>query len=331
MIDNRPKETAKEQQANMLHGKTRRIPTIYYTIALLLVVGFVFSLGNANFVSAYNLNTIASFGAILLMVALGQMCAILIGGIDLSVGGVMSFVSVVFVKLVPMLGYWAYPLCMLIGVFIGYVNGNILTRIRIPSFIATLGTGGILMSFAMLVAPVPVNVPADSWGVLNIFNESFLQISNALYISVLVFLLYYIVLRFIIVGRNIFYVGSNIKMSWMSGINEVKTRNVAFMLSGFGAAMAGIMVSATSLGSNPYVGSPYILNSIASVVVGGTALTGGTGGVVNTLFGALFLSVLQNGMNVVGVDQYFQQSILGLMIIISVVLTFDRSKTPVIK
>jgi len=187
------------------------------------------------------------------------------------------------------------------------------------------------MSLAMLVAPVPVNVPSDSWGVLNIFNESFLQISNALYISVLVFLLYYIVLRFIIVGRNIFYVGSNIKMSWMSGINEVKTRNVAFMLSGFGAAMAGIMVSATSLGSNPYVGSPYILNSIASVVVGGTALTGGIGGAINTLFGALLLSVLQNGMTVVGVDQYFQQSILGLMIIISVVLTFDRSKTPVIK
>ena len=117
----------------------------------------------------------------------------------------------------------------------------------------------------------------------------------------------------------------------MSGINVTKTRNVAFMLSGFGASMAGIMVSATSLGSNPYVGSPYILNSIASVVVGGTALTGGTGGALNTLFGALLLSVLQNGMNVVGVDQYFQQSILGMMIIISVTLTFDRSKTPVIK
>jgi ribose transport system permease protein len=187
VIDNSPKETAKEQQPNMLHGKRRQIPTIYYTIALLLVMGFVFSLGNANFISAYNLTTIASFGAILLMVALGQMCAILIGGIDLSVGGVMSFVSVVFVKVVPTLGYWAYPLCILLGVFIGYVNGNILTRIKIPSFIATLGTGGILMSLAMIVAPVPVNVPADFWGVLDIFNESFLQISNALYISLLVF------------------------------------------------------------------------------------------------------------------------------------------------
>ena len=330
-MEKRQTDTEREEQRNLLHGKKRRIPTIFYTIALLLVVGFLFSLGNANFISAYNLNTIASFGAILLMAGLGQMCAILVGGIDLSVGGVMSFVSVVFVKIVPATGYWAYPLCILIGVFIGYINGNILTRIKIPSFIATLGTGGILMSLAMLVAPVPVNVPSDFWNVLDIFNASFLKINNALYISVLIFLLYYTILRFRIVGRHIFYVGSNIKMSWMSGINVVKTRNIAFMLSAFGSSMAGIMVSATSLGSNPYVGSPYILNSIASVVVGGTALTGGTGGAVNTLFGALLLSVLQNGMNVVGVDQYFQQSILGLMIIISVTLTFDRSKTPVIK
>lgn len=330
-METRQTDTEKAQQTNLAHEKKRQIPTIFYTIALLVVVGLLFSLGNANFISAYNLNTIASFGAILLMVALGQMCVILVGGIDLSVGGVMSFVSVVFVKIVPATGYWAYPLCMLLGVFIGYVNGNILTRIRIPSFIATLGTGGILMSLAMLVAPVPVNVPFDFWGILDIFNESFLKINNTLYISIVVFLLYYLILRFTIVGRDIFYVGSNIKMSWMSGINVVKIRNVAFMLSGFGAAMAGIMVSATSLGSNPYVGSPYILNSIASVVVGGTALTGGIGGTINTLFGALLLSVLQNGMNVVGIDQYFQQSILGLMIIISVVLTFDRSKTPVIK
>lgn len=91
------------------------------------------------------------------------------------------------------------------------------------------------------------------------------------------------------------------------------------------------MVSAVQYGCNPYVGSTYVLTSIASVVVGGTAMTGGTGGAFNTLFGALIMSVLLNGMTVVGVDQYFQQSILGIMIIVSVVLTFDRSKTPVIK
>jgi ribose transport system permease protein len=312
-------------------GGRLRIPTLFYAVALLFVVGLVFSLGNGNFITGYNLSTIISYAILLLLVGLGQMCAVLVGGIDLSVGGVMSFVSVSFVIVVQVIGYWAYPLFILVGVLVGYLNGILLTRIRIPSFIATLGTGGIFMSLAMIVAPVPVNVPTPKWGYLDIFNGTFLGMSNVVFIGLLVFLLYFAILRFTAAGRNIYYVGSNIKMSWMSGINIARTRNFAFILSGTGAALAGIMVSAVQYGCNPYVGSSYILPSIAAVVVGGTALTGGTGGAFNTLFGALIMSVLQNGMNVVGVDQYFQQSILGMMIIVSVALTFDRSKTPVIK
>ncbi|MBV8225052.1 MAG: hypothetical protein JO232_07690 [Verrucomicrobia bacterium] len=135
----------------------------------------------------------------------------------------------------------------------------------------------------------------------------------------------------LVVGRNIYYVGSNIKMSWMSGIDIVGTRNFAFVLSGLGAGIAAIMQSCSQYGGDPALGRVYILQSIAAVVVGGTALTGGTGGAINTVVGALILGVMENGMNVVGVDAYFQQSILGLVIIISVALTFDRSKTATIK
>jgi ribose transport system permease protein len=312
-------------------SRRRRIPSVYFAVALLLAIGLAFSIGNENFISPYNLGTIMSYAVLLLMISLGQMCAILVGGIDLSVGGLMSFVSVSFVIGVQAIGYWAYPLFILTGALVGYINGNLLTRVRIPSFIITLGTGGILMSLAMIVAPVPINVPTDFWGLLDIFNGAFLGIPNVLPIGLLVFLVWIVLLRFTSIGRSIYYVGSNIRMSWMSGINIVKTRNCAFILSGVGAALAGIMVSATQYGSNPYTGSTYILTSIASVVVGGTAMTGGTGGAFNTLFGALIMSVLLNGMNVVGIDQYAQQSVLGLMIIVSVALTFDRSKTPVIK
>lgn len=311
--------------------KGPRIPTIVYSITLLAIVAAAFWLGNRNFLTPYNVNTILSYAVLLLLVGLGQMCAILVGGIDLSVGGIMSFVSVVFVTVIVRIGYWAYPLGILIGVGVGYINGNILTRIRIPSFIATLGVGGVLMSLAMVVAPVPVNVPNPQWKLLDIFNGNLLGFSNVLAIGLLILILYTVILRFRSMGRNMYYVGSNIKMSWMSGIDIVRIRNIAFVLSGFGAAMSGILVSAVTLGCNPYVGAPYILNSVAAVVVGGTALTGGIGGPVNTLFGALTVSVLQNGMNVVGIDQYFQQSILGIMIIVSVTLTFDRSKVSVIK
>src|ERR1700738_1238220 len=135
-------------------------------------------LGSRNFLSAYNLNTIVSYSAILLVVGLGQMCPILIGGIDLSVGGLMSFVSVVFVLLLKGTGAWAFPLCIAVGMIAGLLNGNLLTRVKIPSFIATLGTGGILTSLALLVSPLPVDVPSAKYGLLDVVNGTWVGIPS---------------------------------------------------------------------------------------------------------------------------------------------------------
>jgi ribose/xylose/arabinose/galactoside ABC-type transport system permease subunit len=322
---------ADAQEATTARGKRAGVPAIYFAVALLIVLVVLFTMGNRNFLSVYNLNTIASYCSILLVVGLGQMNAILIGGIDLSVGGLMSFISVVFVVSLKTIGIWAFPLCVAVALIAGFLNGNILTRIKIPSFIATLGTGGILTSLALLVSPLPVDAPASTYALLDIVNGAMLGLPNLLLLTLGVFALFYVILRFTTVGRNIYYVGSNIRMSWMSGIDIVKTRNFAFVLSGLGAGIAAIMQSCSQYGGDPALGKVYILQSIAAVVVGGTALTGGTGGAINTVVGALILGVMENGMNVVGVDAYFQQSILGLVIIISVALTFDRSKTATIK
>lgn len=332
MADSERTEAAASEDARQRLARRGRVSPVYFTIGLLVAVGLLFYLGNRNFLSPYNLNTIVSFSAILLMVALGQMCAILVGGIDLSVGGLVSFISVVFILLIKPLGYLAYPVCLLIGVIVGYINGSILTRIQIPSFIATLATGGILTSLAYVVSPRPVNLaPAHYVVVDTVVNGRLLGVSDVLYIGFAVLALYYVILRFTTTGRNIFYIGSNIKMSWMSGINIVKTRNIAFGLSAVGATITGLLISSVRYGGDPMVGNAYVLNSIAAVVVGGTALTGGAGGVVNTVFGALFMSMLDNGMNVVGINQYFQQAILGAMVIVCVTLTFDRAKTPIVK
>jgi ribose transport system permease protein len=311
--------------------KRGRVPAIYFSIGLLLLLVLIFSIGNQNFLSLYNLNTIGSYTAILLMVALGQMNTILIGGIDLSVGGVMSFVSVVFITLLKVIGLWAFPIGIAIALLVGLVNGIVLTRIKIPSFIATLGTGGILTSLALLVSPLPVDLPSGSYGLLEMVNGTLFGIPNLLLLALAGFGFFLIILRFTATGRRIYYTGSNIKMSWMSGVDISRTRNLAFALSGLGAGVAAIMLSSTQYGGDPTSGNVFILQSIAAVVVGGTALTGGTGGPVNTLIGALILGVMENGMNVVGVDAYFQQSILGIVIIICVALTFDRSKTGVVK
>jgi ribose/xylose/arabinose/galactoside ABC-type transport system permease subunit len=308
-----------------------RLKPIHLTIALILLVGLAMAVGNREFLSLYNINTILTFGAILLIAALGQMFAILIGGIDLSVGGTISLISVMFVFLVHSVGYWAYPLCLATGLAIGYLNGVILTRVKIPSFIATLGTGGIITSLAYLVSPRPIDAPPEDYGYFDIVNGSLLGIGNVFIFGLVTFILLLTFLRVTRTGRNIYYVGSNIKMAWMSGTDIVETRNVAFVLCGVCAALVGIVISGVRYGGDPVVGTSYILNSIAAVVVGGTALTGGVGGVVSVLFGTLFLSLLDNGMNVVGIDQYFQQAILGAMVIFGVAVTFDRSKTPIVK
>ena len=327
----RQEEAAVDLEPKRRRGRKSRIPPVYLTIALLVIVTGLFYAGNQNFLSWYNINTILSFSAILLTVALGQMCTIIVGGIDLSVGGLVSLVSVLFILLIKPLGYLAYPLSLVVGIAAGWINGLILTRIKIPSFIATLATGGILTSIAYLASPRPVNLSPDHYDVVDFINGSTFTVSNVLYVGLAFLALFWVIVRLTKTGRNIFYVGSNIKMSWMSGIDIVGTRNIAFMLSGLGAAMTAIMISSIRYGGDPVVGNAYVLSSIAAVVVGGTALTGGTGGVVNTIFGAVFMSMLDNGMNVIGIDQYFQQAILGVMVIVSVSLTFDREKTPIVK
>ena len=124
----------------------------------------------------------------------------------------------------------------------------------------------------------------------------------------------------------------NIKLTatWRtSAVSRV--RITAFTLSGLGAGMAGVLLSSTLYSGYPTLGTVYVLNSIATVVVGGTAMTGGAGGMLNTLVGALIMSVINNGMNVVGIDVYAQQTFLGVLIILAVAISFDRSKLTVIK
>jgi ribose transport system permease protein len=190
--------------------KRLRIPAIYFALTLLGILILLFTLGNQNFLSAYNLNTIGSYAAILSVVALGQMNTILIGGIDLSVGGLMSFISVLFVVLLQSIGAWAFPACLLVSLAVGFINGAILTRIKIPSFIGTLGTGGILTSLALLVSPLPVVAPNSTYGLLDTVNGSLGWMPNLLIIALVVFGFFYVILRFTKLGRNIYYIGSNI-------------------------------------------------------------------------------------------------------------------------
>jgi len=176
-----------------------------------------------------------------------------------------------------------------------------------------------------------VNLSPDSYHVVDtVVNGSLLKVSNVLYIGLAVLILYYVILRFHQHRPQHFLHRQQHQDVLDVGYQHRENSHIAFMLSGLGAALVAsrCLPSATAATGGR---TAYVLNSIAAVVVGGTALTGGTGGVINTIFGSVFMSMLDNGMNVVGIDQYLQQAILGVMVIIGVTLTFDRERTPIVK
>lgn len=325
-----------ERATTEAKGPTKRdlrTTLIRYTpFGVMLGLAIALYLGNPMFLSPYNIQTILNLTAILLLISLGQTFVIMLGGIDLSVGAVASLVSVIFATLLPSLGYWAYVVAVLAGLAAGAANGIVFTRIRIPSFITTLGTMGVFLSLAYFVSGgAPVGVRPAAFRYLNLINGTTMGLKNAYWVALLVFLGFLVIQQYTRIGRYIFAVGAAERAAWISGTNVRVVKFFAMLLSGLAAGLAGILLVADLFSGTPTIGSPYQLQAIATVVVGGTALTGGVGGVGRTLVGALIMSMLSNGMNVVGINVYAQQIVTGLVIVGAVALTLDRSNLPVIK
>lgn len=277
------------------------------------------------------MKAIGNATAILLAVGLGQALVILTGGIDLSVGGIISLISVIYILSLSKFGLLGFPITLIMACAMGGLNGLIFTKLRIPSFVTTLGTGGIFVSVTYLLSRAPLAAPAKIYTLLDVVNGSIFGLKNSWIIGFVVFAGYFIIQKYTYLGRTIYAIGSNEKMSWMSGLDVERSKLFAFVLSGLGAGVSGMILSSNLYSGYATLGNVYVLESIAVVVVGGTALTGGAGGSLNTLVGALILSMIKNGMTVVGIDVYLQQSILGILIIVAVAITFDRSKLLIIK
>lgn len=317
--------------ASAVREKMRAISPLYISGSVLLVISVGFGIANPALFSLYNIGTILDSAVILLAVGLGESVVILTGGLDLSVGSTMSLVSVVVMLFVSELGYAIYPVALGIGVVAGLINGILVGYVRVPSFVASLGMNGMLLSTAYLFSKRSLAAPADSYGILQLINGAVFGIQNRWIIGAALLFAFAVILRFTVLGRHVFYVGSNERMSWLSGVNVRRVKVFAFTISGFAAALAGVLLSGKLFSGYPTIGSTYVLFAIAVVAIGGTALTGGSGGPINTLVGALILSVIQNGMTVSGINVYMQQAVLGAMIIVAVALSFDRQKVKIIK
>jgi ribose transport system permease protein len=306
--------------------------TKWASLIVLVLLLAVIGVWNFSFFLYGNSETVLILTSFFLMAALGQTWVIMLGSIDLSAGFMVSLSSVVFALTISDLGYWSIAIVFLLGLVGGLLNGVVFTFLRIPSFIATLGTGGIFLSLAYVLSNGgTVSIRDISSPALSIWNETVLGIPVLIFFVFLVWTIFFIYQRFTIGGRMIYYIGSSESTAWMSGIHVLRHKILAFAMSGITAALTGILLVGEIQNGNPTMGQPFLLNSAAAVVIGGTALTGGVGGVGKTLIGALIIAILSNGMNVVGVDAYFQSIVTGAIIILAAAMSLDRSKISMIK
>jgi len=296
----------------------RSITTLF---ALLLIIA-VFSVLSPRYFQYDNLIDIINQGVVNGFLACGITVAIITGGIDLSVGSTMAVVIVTCAKLsasgVPVV--LTVLVGLLVGAFIGSINGFLVTRMKLQPFIATLGTNQIFRGIAYVVS--------GGQPVLNIqgaYRNAFqFQIVRGVRMNMIYLLILAVVFAVILVkkraGVYIYAIGSNEDAARMSGINVERYKMIAYMMCSIGAAMAG-MVTLARLGTGePTAGDGFETMAIAAAAVGGTSLAGGKGSILGTVLGAFTISALKIGLIVIGMDTFYQFIAIGLIIILATYL-----------
>ena len=304
-----------------------------YTPALLLILLLLgISIAEPDFLRLKDLSVILTDASVLFVMAAGMTFVIMLGGIDLSVQAGASFASMVVAELLPGVGYGAFPVTILIGLVVGLCSGFVHVKLRIPSFIATLATGGIMTGLSLLmeqgqsVALLDTGRHEVRW-----ITGSIVGVPCVILIAAIVAIGGMFIQRYTRFGRYSAAIGAGEPAARAAGISVDRYKIMAFGLSGAFAALGGILLAARLSSGSPDLASQLLLPTIAAVVVGGTAITGGIGNIGLTVVGTLIVSIVRIGMTFLGVDIFAQQIVFGVALILAVFVTIDRSKISIIK
>jgi ribose transport system permease protein len=302
----------------------------YFPILLLLFLIVVFASQSSRFLTFSNFSIVLQQTVVLLAAALGMTFVIIAGSIDLSVGSIVAISALVAASLSGTLGIWALIPAVLVGMVAGLLNGVIFAKGKVPSFMVTLGTmvayRGIVLYFTR-GAPVEIR----DMDFLNTYSGRTADIPNAAIITLFVVIIAYIVFNYTVFGREVRAVGGGERVALLTGIKVDRVKILVFTISGLLCGLAGLLQSARVYAATAQLGSGLELDVIAAVVVGGTPLTGGVGGITGTVLGAFIITILSNGMNMLGVDPFIQNIIKGVVLIGAVFVTIDRTKIGIIK
>jgi len=287
-----------------------------YTIQwLLLFAAIILSVINPNFRQFSNIRNILLQSSFIGIGAAGVTLVIINGGIDLSVAGIVGLCGVVLAMLVPKIGIaGAIIVTLILGLILGWINGVVVVRVRVPAFIATLGMMNIYLAIGFIITNAKV-LPVTDKTFRALATKSFFGFPIPFLAMIVVYLICFVVLKYTFYGRFIRAVGSNQMASFIAGVSVDKVRIFAFMLVGFFTAVACVFLTGYLSHGQAIMAIGYELRVIAVAVVGGTSLKGGSGTLIGSFTGALFFTMISNSLNLLGVGAYWQYVAVGLIII----------------
>jgi ribose transport system permease protein len=301
---------------------------------LLLLLGMVVLVGvqRPGFLSLAVLVNVVGDTATLFVLAAGVTFVVMLGGIDLSIQSVASLTSVVVALLIPNYGYWSFPFAIFLGLCIGWTGGFLHVWLRIPSFIVTLAVSGIVSAAALVLSQArSVTIREHGRAFLAWNTGTTLGLPNVILIGGLTAVIGIWAQRYTPFGRYSLAIGAGEAATWASGVKVNRYKILAYALSSGLAALAGILLAGRLGSGSPTLANELLLPAIAAVVVGGTAITGGAGGIERTVVGALIISVVRVGMTFLGVNIFAQQIVFGAVLIMAVAVTIDRTKILIVK
>jgi ribose transport system permease protein len=302
----------------------------------LILLFIVFSIASPYFLTFDNIIGILLATAVNGVLALGVTFVIITAGIDLSVGTVMTFSAVMTGVFITNL-HLPVPIGILGGVLAGtlagFVNGNVISRMKIPPFIATLGMFYIAKGLSLVISelkPIYFNdTPAfremTMGSALGNIIPGF-PVPNAVFIMFGAAFIAHLILSRTILGRYTFALGSNEEATRLSGVNVASWKTAVYTLGGMFAGVGGVLMASRLNSAQPALGSGYELDAIAAVVIGGTSLSGGEGSILGTIIGAFLISTLTNGLRILSVPQEWQMVVTGTIVILAVFLDILRRR-----
>lgn len=297
----------------------RRLGPLIGLIALFIIITAI----NSDFIRPTNLFNLLRQVSINAIIAFGMTFVILTGGIDLSVGSMLALSGVFMAKLMVsgMPPSLALILAVMVGLFLGAINGVSIAYGKVAPFIATLATMTIYRGLTLVLSEGnPITGLTDSMSFVMLGRGYIAGVPVPVIIMILVFAILWIILSKTPFGRKVYAIGGNEKVSEIVGIKIKKVKIMVYSLIGGLSALAGVILTSRLNSAQPTAGSGYELDAIAAVVLGGTSLVGGKGKITGTLIGALIIGTLNNGLNILGVSSFYQMVVKGIVILLAVLL-----------